>query len=129
MFIYMMECWILIRITAPWNTIIYIYLSICPHVPLFSCGRLLSDISRLETKVERLESVIQAKDREIATITRTVQSRTSLNSMISLSNLYSTRKFFPIRKPKLRQLLKLKLTSYSRRRMSFREWLLAIRLG
>ncbi|XP_008451670.1 uncharacterized protein LOC103492899 isoform X1 [Cucumis melo] len=33
--------------------------------------RLLSDISRLETKVERLESVVQAKDREIATITRT----------------------------------------------------------
>ncbi|KAG7029809.1 Afadin- and alpha-actinin-binding protein, partial [Cucurbita argyrosperma subsp. argyrosperma] len=33
--------------------------------------RLLLDISRLETKVERLESVIQAKDREIATITRT----------------------------------------------------------
>ncbi|KAG6586080.1 afadin- and alpha-actinin-binding protein [Cucurbita moschata] len=33
--------------------------------------RLLSDISRLETKVERLDSVIQAKDREIATITRT----------------------------------------------------------
>ncbi|XP_022997426.1 afadin- and alpha-actinin-binding protein A-like isoform X2 [Cucurbita maxima] len=33
--------------------------------------RLLLDLSRLETKVERLESVIQAKDREIATITRT----------------------------------------------------------
>lgn len=33
--------------------------------------RLLSDISRLETKVERLDSVIQVKDREIATITRT----------------------------------------------------------
>ncbi|PWA84054.1 afadin/alpha-actinin-binding protein [Artemisia annua] len=33
--------------------------------------RLLSDISRLETKVERLESQLSAKDREIATITRT----------------------------------------------------------
>ncbi|EEF29293.1 Afadin- and alpha-actinin-binding protein, putative [Ricinus communis] len=33
--------------------------------------RLLSDISRLEAKVERLESHLQAKDREIATITRT----------------------------------------------------------
>uniref|UniRef100_A0A9I9CI90 Afadin- and alpha-actinin-binding protein n=1 Tax=Cucumis melo TaxID=3656 RepID=A0A9I9CI90_CUCME len=37
---------------------------------IYSVG-LLSDISRLETKVERLESVVQAKDREIATITRT----------------------------------------------------------
>uniref|UniRef100_A0A2N9EEC9 Afadin-and alpha-actinin-binding protein n=1 Tax=Fagus sylvatica TaxID=28930 RepID=A0A2N9EEC9_FAGSY len=33
--------------------------------------RLLSDISRLEAKVERLEAQLQAKDREIATITRT----------------------------------------------------------
>uniref|UniRef100_A0A7N0RCY4 Afadin-and alpha-actinin-binding protein n=1 Tax=Kalanchoe fedtschenkoi TaxID=63787 RepID=A0A7N0RCY4_KALFE len=33
--------------------------------------RLLSDISRLEAKVERLEGLISAKDREIATITRT----------------------------------------------------------
>ncbi|GMH03987.1 hypothetical protein Nepgr_005826 [Nepenthes gracilis] len=32
--------------------------------------RLLSDISRLEAKVERLESQLAAKDREIATITR-----------------------------------------------------------
>ncbi|XP_071725400.1 uncharacterized protein [Rutidosis leptorrhynchoides] len=33
--------------------------------------RLLSDMSRLEAKVERLESQLTAKDREIATITRT----------------------------------------------------------
>ncbi|KAI4344412.1 hypothetical protein L6164_011643 [Bauhinia variegata] len=33
--------------------------------------RLLSDISRLEAKVERLEGQLQAKDRDIATITRT----------------------------------------------------------
>ncbi|GMI89100.1 hypothetical protein like AT5G57410 [Hibiscus trionum] len=33
--------------------------------------RLLSDISRLEAKVERLEAQLQVKDREIATITRT----------------------------------------------------------
>ncbi|TKY54568.1 Afadin- and alpha-actinin-binding protein [Spatholobus suberectus] len=33
--------------------------------------RLLSDISRLEAKVERLEGQLQVKDREIATITRT----------------------------------------------------------
>lgn len=33
--------------------------------------RLLSDISRLEAKVERLEGQLSAKDREIATITRT----------------------------------------------------------
>ncbi|XP_057981432.1 uncharacterized protein LOC131166851 isoform X2 [Malania oleifera] len=32
--------------------------------------RFLSDISRLEAKVERLESLLSAKDREIATITR-----------------------------------------------------------
>ncbi|CAN4085000.1 unnamed protein product [Withania somnifera] len=32
--------------------------------------RLLSDITRLEAKVERMESLLQAKDREIATITR-----------------------------------------------------------
>lgn len=40
----------------------------------FLRNRLLSDISRLEAKVERLESQLQAKDREIATITRTVRS-------------------------------------------------------
>jgi uncharacterized small protein (DUF1192 family) len=39
---------------------------------VFSCYRLLSDISRLEAKVERLEAQLQGKDREIATITRTV---------------------------------------------------------
>ncbi|GAV59574.1 ADIP domain-containing protein [Cephalotus follicularis] len=39
--------------------------------------RLLSDISRLEAKVERLESQIQAKDREIATITRTEAKNTA----------------------------------------------------
>lgn len=33
--------------------------------------RLLSDITRLEAKVERLEGQLQVKDREIATITRT----------------------------------------------------------
>ncbi|KAG7966173.1 hypothetical protein I3843_08G036200 [Carya illinoinensis] len=33
--------------------------------------RLLLDLSRLEAKVERLEAQLQAKDREIATITRT----------------------------------------------------------
>ena len=38
----------------------------------FSSCRLLSDISRLEAKVERLDAQLQAKDREIATITRTV---------------------------------------------------------
>lgn len=42
------------------------------RVILFLCYSLLSDISRLEAKVERLEAQIQAKDREIATITRTV---------------------------------------------------------
>jgi len=40
----------------------------------FLRDRLLSDISRLEAKVERLESQLQSKDREIATITRTVRS-------------------------------------------------------
>ncbi|KAF2309455.1 hypothetical protein GH714_002697 [Hevea brasiliensis] len=39
--------------------------------------RLLSDISRLEAKVERLESQIQAKDRETATITRTEAKATA----------------------------------------------------
>ncbi|KAK4791904.1 hypothetical protein SAY86_022339 [Trapa natans] len=39
--------------------------------------RLLSDISRLEAKVERLESQLQAKDREIATITRTEAKATA----------------------------------------------------
>lgn len=34
--------------------------------------RLLSDISRLEGKVERLEAQLSGKDREIATMTRTV---------------------------------------------------------
>ncbi|KAF5749419.1 afadin- and alpha-actinin-binding protein isoform X2 [Tripterygium wilfordii] len=34
-------------------------------------NRLLSDISRLEAKVERLDTQLQSKDREIATITRT----------------------------------------------------------
>lgn len=36
--------------------------------------RFISDISRLEAKIERLESQLAAKDREIATITRTVIS-------------------------------------------------------
>ncbi|CAM8939750.1 unnamed protein product [Rhodiola kirilowii] len=39
--------------------------------------RLLSDISRLEAKVERLEGLISAKDREIATITRTEAKATA----------------------------------------------------
>ncbi|CAL0325567.1 unnamed protein product [Lupinus luteus] len=39
--------------------------------------RLLSDISRLEAKVERLEGQLQAKDREIATITRTEAKKTA----------------------------------------------------
>ncbi|KAG4970108.1 hypothetical protein JHK85_036529 [Glycine max] len=39
--------------------------------------RLLSDISRLEAKVERLEGLLQVKDREIATITRTEAKNTA----------------------------------------------------
>ncbi|THG07563.1 hypothetical protein TEA_014673 [Camellia sinensis var. sinensis] len=39
--------------------------------------RLLSDISRLEAKVERLEAQLSAKDREIATITRTEAKATA----------------------------------------------------
>ncbi|KAG2699361.1 hypothetical protein I3843_07G188900 [Carya illinoinensis] len=39
--------------------------------------RLLSDISRLEAKVERLETQLQSKDREIATITRTEAKATA----------------------------------------------------
>ncbi|CAK8564136.1 unnamed protein product [Lathyrus sativus] len=39
--------------------------------------RLLSDISRFEAKVERLEGQIQAKDREIATLTRKEAKNTS----------------------------------------------------
>ncbi|XP_028773738.1 afadin- and alpha-actinin-binding protein isoform X1 [Neltuma alba] len=39
--------------------------------------RLLSDISRLEAKVERLEGQLQSKDREIATITRTEAKNTA----------------------------------------------------
>ncbi|KAK7347729.1 hypothetical protein VNO80_22268 [Phaseolus coccineus] len=39
--------------------------------------RLLSDISRLEAKVERLEGQLQVKDREIATITRTEAKNTA----------------------------------------------------
>ncbi|GAB4853567.1 hypothetical protein Ancab_017758 [Ancistrocladus abbreviatus] len=39
--------------------------------------RLLSDMSRLEAKVERLESQLAAKDKEIATITRTEAKATA----------------------------------------------------
>ncbi|KAK4769121.1 hypothetical protein SAY86_027271 [Trapa natans] len=39
--------------------------------------RLLSDISRLEAKVERLESQLQAKEREITTITQTEAKATA----------------------------------------------------
>ncbi|CAK9137959.1 unnamed protein product [Ilex paraguariensis] len=39
--------------------------------------RFISDISRLEAKVERLESQLSAKDREIATITRTEAKATA----------------------------------------------------
>ncbi|KAL9273482.1 hypothetical protein AKJ16_DCAP27719, partial [Drosera capensis] len=38
---------------------------------------LVSDISRLEAKVERLESQVAAKDREISTITRTEAKATA----------------------------------------------------
>ncbi|KAK4265478.1 hypothetical protein QN277_026527 [Acacia crassicarpa] len=45
--------------------------------------RQLSDISRLEAKVERLEGQLQAKDREIATITRTeAKNRAALKAQI-----------------------------------------------
>ncbi|PNY04326.1 afadin/alpha-actinin-binding protein, partial [Trifolium pratense] len=45
--------------------------------------RLLSDISRLEAKVERLDGQIQAKDREIATITRTeAKNKAALKAQI-----------------------------------------------
>lgn len=48
---------------------------------MFSLCRLQSDISRFEAKVERLESQLSAKDREIATITRTVRKHTDLISV------------------------------------------------
>ncbi|KAL5549168.1 hypothetical protein UlMin_004399, partial [Ulmus minor] len=45
--------------------------------------RLLSDITRLEAKVERLEGQLQAKDREIATITRTeAKAKAALKTQI-----------------------------------------------
>lgn len=55
-----------------WNLISYL---LCVW-PFFSshCNRHISDISRLEAKVERLEGQLQAKDRELATITRTVRN-------------------------------------------------------
>lgn len=42
------------------------------YVHSFTMYRQQSDIARLEAKVERLEAQLQQKDREIATITRTV---------------------------------------------------------
>ena len=48
------------------------FIPFCPC--FFFLHRLFSDISRLEAKVERLEGQLQAKDREIATITRTVRN-------------------------------------------------------
>lgn len=35
--------------------------------------RLLSDMARLEAKVERLETQLQAKERELGSVTRTVR--------------------------------------------------------
>lgn len=97
----------------------------------FSLYRLLSDISRLEAKVERLEGQLQAKDREIATITRTVRNLQSCKSdFILVSYFYWLFwNLSMIRKLKLQQLLSPKLTNYSRSAMSFRGWSSAIRLG
>lgn len=55
--------------------------------------RLLSDISRLEAKVERLESQLQAKDREIATITRT-EAKAAAQSKAQIEKLQQERDEF-----------------------------------
>ncbi|KAH1148239.1 hypothetical protein GYH30_043068 [Glycine max] len=47
---------------------------------------LLSDISRLEAKVERLEGQLQVKDKDIATITRTVDAYESKNQELVAEN-------------------------------------------
>ncbi|KAG4957428.1 hypothetical protein JHK85_043808 [Glycine max] len=48
--------------------------------------KLLSDISRLEAKVERLEGQLQVKDKDIATITRTVDAYESKNQELVAEN-------------------------------------------
>ncbi|KAG9131818.1 hypothetical protein Leryth_016552 [Lithospermum erythrorhizon] len=55
--------------------------------------RLLSDISRLEAKVERLESQLTAKDREIATITRT-DAKTAATHKAQIDKLQQERDEF-----------------------------------
>ncbi|XP_039035970.1 afadin- and alpha-actinin-binding protein-like [Hibiscus syriacus] len=55
--------------------------------------RLLSDISRLEAKVERLEAQLQVKDREIATITRT-EAKTSAAFKAQIEKLQQERDEF-----------------------------------
>ncbi|KAL3623890.1 hypothetical protein CASFOL_032706 [Castilleja foliolosa] len=63
------------------NALFYIKPWIFTNEELFRCklseGGLLSDISRLEAKVERLESQLSAKDRDIATMTRTEAKATA----------------------------------------------------
>lgn len=91
--------------------------------------RLLSDITRLETKVERLEGQLQAKDREIATITRTVRNFYFKKREVLLFCCFIDLFGFCIRKPKPRRPLRPKLKSCSRSEMSFKEWSLVTRLG
>ncbi|KAE8668655.1 NADPH--cytochrome P450 reductase-like [Hibiscus syriacus] len=55
--------------------------------------QLLSDISRLEAKVERLEAQLQVKDREIATITRT-EAKTSAAFKAQIEKLQQERDEF-----------------------------------
>ncbi|KAK8655154.1 hypothetical protein V6N13_107744 [Hibiscus sabdariffa] len=55
--------------------------------------RLLSDISRLEAKVERLEVQLQVKDREIATITRT-EAKNSASFKAQIEKLQQERDEF-----------------------------------
>ncbi|KAJ7979456.1 Afadin-and alpha-actinin-binding protein [Quillaja saponaria] len=55
--------------------------------------RLLSDISRVEAKIERLEAQLQAKDREIATITRT-EAKAAATSKAQIEKLQQERDEF-----------------------------------
>ena len=78
-------------------------------------------ITRLEAKVERLEGKIQVKDREIATITRTVRYLEYFE--MEIFDVFCIIDVFElcIRKPNPQQPLRPKLTSCSRKEMSFKE--------
>lgn len=87
-----------------------------------------SDVSILESKVERLESQLLAKEREIATMARTVRQFLLYIFLIfhNWDPFCSVLSSNVIRKLRLQQISKHKLISCRKREMNFKKWSLVI---